>query len=296
MKREIRQKSEKTLLVSKDKEVFSTKHLIIIISMHVLAVGAFFFFSYNNLVAWLIAQIYFGTIGASLGLHRLYSHRTYVPKWKLLKWLIGFSATLCFQGGPIFWAAVHRVHHLFSGNYGDPHSASRGFFWAHMGWLFYKSPNGFSYLRARGIVQDLRKDNFIRFLEKYALQINVLFLFILLVGCIAGRDIGLFFWIGPLRIVTGWHLSWLTNSYSHGAHFSRANVSPNRLRNSNFIALAMGGDGDHDFHHRHPSSIRHTDRRFYLEYGFWILAFLKRLGAVNYRDPVLIQGPVQQVK
>lgn len=34
------------------------------------------------------------------------------------------------------WALDHRVHHKYSETDADPHDARRGFFFAHVGWLF----------------------------------------------------------------------------------------------------------------------------------------------------------------
>ena len=42
------------------------------------------------------------------------------------------------QGSIYHWARDHRVHHKFSETTADPHDATRGFFFAHMGWLFVK--------------------------------------------------------------------------------------------------------------------------------------------------------------
>ena len=36
------------------------------------------------------------------------------------------------------WSRDHRVHHKFSETDADPHNACRGFFFAHVGWLFCK--------------------------------------------------------------------------------------------------------------------------------------------------------------
>lgn len=36
------------------------------------------------------------------------------------------------------WVRDHRVHHKFTETNADPHSAKRGFFFSHMGWLMMK--------------------------------------------------------------------------------------------------------------------------------------------------------------
>lgn len=36
------------------------------------------------------------------------------------------------------WARYHRLHHKHSETSADPHDASRGFFFAHLGWMLLK--------------------------------------------------------------------------------------------------------------------------------------------------------------
>jgi len=38
----------------------------------------------------------------------------------------------CLQGGPIYWVAVHRMHHRYTDKEGDPHSPRDGKWWSHM--------------------------------------------------------------------------------------------------------------------------------------------------------------------
>lgn len=42
------------------------------------------------------------------------------------------------QGSIFQWSRDHRVHHKHSETVADPHNASRGFFFSHMGWLLVK--------------------------------------------------------------------------------------------------------------------------------------------------------------
>jgi stearoyl-CoA desaturase (delta-9 desaturase) len=48
------------------------------------------------------------------------------------------SNSIANQGSIWHWARDHRVHHKHSETNADPHNATRGFFFAHMGWLFVK--------------------------------------------------------------------------------------------------------------------------------------------------------------
>jgi fatty-acid desaturase len=262
------------------KESFSPKLFAIIMTIHLLALPALFSINYSNILLWLLAHVLFGTVGASIGLHRYFSHRSFEFRNSTFKNFVTLLATLCFQGGPVFWAAAHREHHRHSENFGDPHNAKRGFFWSHIGWMFYLNPNGFSYVKSLRVTSDLKKDRSINFFEVYNLEINILFLCLLCSFCqLIGRP-ETFFWIGPLRIVSVWHSTWLINSYAHGAKFFPSEKT--KIKNSNLMALVIGGDGDHLFHHEHPSSIKHSEKVIHLDYGYLLLRLFKAAGLVNF--------------
>lgn len=46
------------------------------------------------------------------------------------------TISLVAQRDVYTWALDHRVHHKYSETDADPHNAKRGFFFAHVGWLF----------------------------------------------------------------------------------------------------------------------------------------------------------------
>lgn len=45
---------------------------------------------------------------------------------------------MAFQNDIYEWSRDHRVHHKYSETDADPHNATRGFFFAHIGWLLVK--------------------------------------------------------------------------------------------------------------------------------------------------------------
>ena len=83
--------------------------------------------------------------GVTVGYHRLFTHRSFRPaRW--LKIVLASAGSLAVEGSLVGWVANHRRHHVFSDKPGDPHSPHlhgtgvraqlRGFFHAHVGWLF----------------------------------------------------------------------------------------------------------------------------------------------------------------
>ena len=103
---------------------------------HMLAVAAFFFFSWTNLLVALVLHWLAVGFGISLGYHRLHTHRGYKTS-KAFEYFLAVCGTLTLEGGPIFWVATHRVHHQHSDHDGDPHTPHDGGFWAHMGWILF---------------------------------------------------------------------------------------------------------------------------------------------------------------
>ena len=61
------------------------------------------------------------------------------------------------------WASDHRYHHVYSDREGDPYSVNRGFWWAHMGWMFYDYP---SQDRPYKNAQDLKNDRLVMWQDR----------------------------------------------------------------------------------------------------------------------------------
>src|SRR5205814_5168822 len=106
--------------------------LIGIIGFHLLALLACvpWLFSWSGL-AWAISGLYlFGTLGINIGYHRLLTHRGFACPRRLEHGLAVLGAC-CWQGSPMSWAAVHRMHHQHSDEPDDPHSPRQRFSWSH---------------------------------------------------------------------------------------------------------------------------------------------------------------------
>src|SRR4029077_13080472 len=90
-------------------------------AFHVGAVVALFFFTWKALALALVLWWVAGSLGIGMGYHRLLTHRSYkTPKW--VEYVLTVCGTLALEGGPIFWVAVHRLHHQNTDHEGDPHS------------------------------------------------------------------------------------------------------------------------------------------------------------------------------
>ena len=92
-------------------------------------------------IALLIGLYIWTILGVELGYHRYMTHRSLKMKPFLKKALIGAGA-MAADGPPIWWAAIHRRHHVFTDRVGDPHSPvpneeqPGGWWYAHIAWMF----------------------------------------------------------------------------------------------------------------------------------------------------------------
>jgi len=73
----------------------------------------------------------------TVGYHRLYSHITFQASWPVRQFTLIFGAA-AFENSALMWASEHRRHHKHVDHDDDPYSISKGFFYAHIGWLIFK--------------------------------------------------------------------------------------------------------------------------------------------------------------
>ena len=75
--------------------------------------------------------------GITGGAHRLWAHRSY-KAGPLYRTAVMLANSIANQGTIFHWARDHRTHHFHSETVADPHDAIRGFWFAHLGWLYLK--------------------------------------------------------------------------------------------------------------------------------------------------------------
>src|ERR1700754_4207609 len=101
-------------------------------------------------ISWVdiaVAAVFYtvSTLGITIGYHRYFTHGAFKARWPL-RVALAIAGSLAAQGPVTTWVADHRRHHAFSDREGDPHSPwlfgtspaalAKGFWHAHMGWLF----------------------------------------------------------------------------------------------------------------------------------------------------------------
>jgi fatty-acid desaturase len=255
-----------------------------LVVFHVLAVAALFMFHWSSLAVFAILWILGQNVGIAIGYHRLLTHRGYqVPRW--LEYFIAICGTMAFQGGPIYWVAVHRLHHQHTDRPGDPHSPRDGAWWAHMGWILHGSLHNQSPVLKR-YAPDLIAQPFYRWLSAWHWVPVTLVGVGLLFGGAAWGGWGLHGWMLGiswvlwgvfLRATAGLHVTWLVNSATHMWGRRRYETKDDSTNNW-WVALLTGGEGWHNNHHAHPVSARHGLAWWEFDPNYYAIWLLEKVG------------------
>lgn len=191
--------------------------------------------------------------GITGGVHRLWSHRSYKASFPLRVFLM-LSNSIANQGSIWHWSRDHRVHHKHSETEADPHNATRGFFFAHMGWLFVKKHPSVVAAGKKLNFDDLANDSTVVFQKNLDpwFALFMCFVFPGLVSTLWGENFWNGYWVaGGLRYICVLHFTWLVNSAAHlyGDHPYDPTSWP---AENPFVSVCALGEGWHNWHHKYP--------------------------------------------
>jgi stearoyl-CoA desaturase (delta-9 desaturase) len=264
--------------VNKEPQVLVDRHglnwftTVILVLIHIGAIAALFVFSWRAFAVTVFLYWVATGLGISMGYHRLHTHRSYkVPTW--MEYFFAVCGTLTLEGGPIFWTAIHRIHHQRSDQPGDPHSPREGAWWSHIGWILMGETKHNNTRLLAKYAPDLAKDKFYLWLNDYHwVPIVVLTAALWVFG-----GFSMVLWAGCFRVVFGLHATWLVNSATHmwGA---RRFATRDDSRNNWWVAAISFGEGWHNNHHAHPTSARHGLAWYEFDPSWLQIKLLKHLG------------------
>lgn len=237
--------------------------------------------SFNPWFILLFVFFYISTLTSiTAGYHRLFSHRSYEAHF-LLKLFYALFGAAAFQQSILKWAADHRVHHRFVDTENDPYNINRGFWYAHMLWMFVddgrrREP---SYKRYS---LDLEKDKLVVWQDKYYVPIAVLMGFGLpaLIGYFMGSVLGGLLFGGFLRLVIGHHVTFFINSLCH-MWGKQTYTDKNTARDSFALAIFTFGEGYHNFHHFFHKDYRNGVKWYSWDPTKWIINLARWFGLAD---------------
>jgi len=202
--------------------------------------------------AWILYPLT-GMLGITAGAHRLWSHRSYSAHFPARVIMQVFNS-IANQGTIYHWARDHRVHHAKSDTEADPHDITRGFFYAHMGWLLLKKAKAVKEAGKHVDCSDLLRDPLVWIQHVCDPWWNLFFSFALpsiYVHYMYDEALNGFLILGCARWLMCLHATWCVNSVAHtiGDRPYEANMYPTE---SWFTTLVAVGEGWHNWHHTYP--------------------------------------------
>lgn len=246
-------------------------------------------FGLTELVSLVLMYLLTG-VGVEVGLHRFLSHRVFkANRWVTL--FFGIAGSMAAQGPVLFWAATHRRHHAFTDDVGDPHSPRlhghdlrgrlKGFFYAHVGWMFTAQPQGWPQY-----AMDLQRNRTTLFLHRSYLLWVLLGLALPAVVAYAltgdgEQALSALLWGGFVRIFLVDHATWSINSFSHTFGRRMPGQAGGGSRNLSWLVLPTFGGGWHHNHHCFPGSARTGLHAGEFDPGGALIGWLQRRGWVS---------------
>jgi stearoyl-CoA desaturase (Delta-9 desaturase) len=225
-------------------------------------------------------------LGVTVGYHRYFTHRAFKAR-RAVRIGLAVAGGLAAQGPVISWVADHRRHHAFSDREGDPHSPwafgtgpvalAKGFWHAHMGWLFERVSTN-----SERFAPDLLADRDVRVVDRLApLWLGAsLVLPAALGGLITWSWWGVltaFFWASLVRISFLHHVTWSINSICHMIGH-RPFTSRDKAANFWPLAILSMGESWHNSHHADPTCARHGVLPGQLDISARVIWIFERLG------------------
>jgi fatty-acid desaturase len=221
-------------------------------------------------------------LGITIGYHRCLTHRAVEFKSRWLERFFVTLGALAFQGGPIWWCSIHRLHHKYSDTAQDPHNSERGFWYSHFFWLGHLDPR-WRYVHTpeqkQHVVKDIARDPYYYALDKYLIYILATLSLWFILYLAGGWP--MFFWGGPIALVFTLHSTFLVNSATHQWGYVSFDTHDNS-KNNPLVAILAHGEGWHNNHHAFPSSAKNGFFRWWeFDLSYLVLRTLTTLGLVK---------------
>ena len=262
--------------------IFPISHPLVVLS--ILYVYNLFYISLWKLFLSLFLVIPYQVTSSCL-YHRYFSHKAFTTS-RLMQFVFAWIACICYQGGPIWWASIHRKHHKCCGSIDDPHSPRHGFYYSFLGWPFVETTIYKKY------VPDLLKYPELVILDRFYYIPSILTFLFLQYTINTNNTIYLYVFpcilnsLSNLYFNVSFHSSkekdecMAINNNVSMKYLCKKIFNMNPYKNFSFLLLLMGhilikldGEHLHGTHHKHPKQIKRGE--YDLAYYFIITPLLK---------------------
>ncbi|XP_063706275.1 acyl-CoA Delta12-desaturase-like [Culicoides brevitarsis] len=230
---------------------------------------------------WSLLLAYGAGIGVTMGAHRHFTHRAFkvVPWFRVILIILH---TIAGQNCLWVWVRDHRQHHKFSDTDADPHNATRGFFFSHVGWLMSKKhPKVIEYGKKIDM-SDIEADPLIMFQKRHYKVLYTFFALVIpsFIPLLWGENIYMSFLVSYFgRTAINLNVTWLVNSAAHlyGMHPYNRNIMPVE---SIFVSLLTVGEGWHNYHHVFPWDYRASELGMPFNVTCKLIDILAKMGII----------------
>jgi stearoyl-CoA desaturase (delta-9 desaturase) len=220
-------------------------------------------------VAVLLIQV--AVFSTTIYLHRTATHRALVMK-PAVEWMFKFALWLTTGLLTKEWVAVHRKHHAFTDEEGDPHSpALEGFWKVQLGNVYYYMRE----VKKSDVVERYARDIKEGWWDRHVFRHGWAGLTAGTVALCALIGVG---WgllaAGVHAVMYVFVLSSSINGLCHHVGYRNFNNTATNLR---FLALLTGGEGLHNNHHGYPRSPKFSWRPSEIDPAWPIIRMLVAL-------------------
>lgn len=236
-------------------------------------------------------------MATTAGYHRLFSHRSYEASLPV-RILMLITGLLGLQGSALEWSLDHRAHHKYVDRDKDPYSIKKGFWFAHILWIFKTRPRDWRPSHNA----DLFRDKYAFFQHRYFMPLAILINFVVptaIAGIFWGDAWGGFLIAGFLRLVFTHHSTFFINSLCHFVG-SQPYSDKHTARDNAITAFFTWGEGYHNFHHEFANDYRNGVRWYQYDPGKWAIKLMSYLhlawGLKRVPDTTIKQRRMQMQK
>jgi stearoyl-CoA desaturase (Delta-9 desaturase) len=204
----------------------------------------------------------------------IYLHRTATHKALIMhpaaEWIFKFVLWMTTGLLTKEWVAVHRKHHAFTDEEGDPHSpALEGFWKVQLGNVFYYVREARNPETIARWARDIKDDVWDRFFFNWGTlgAIVGITLAMLLLGPVWGIAVSITHFVLYVFV-----LAPAINALGHW--WGRKNFLTNSATNIRLLAWLTGGESLHNNHHAFPSSPKFSMRKFEFDPSWVVIKVL----------------------
>lgn len=239
-----------------------------------------------EILIFFITHWYLSLFAQTFFLHRYSAHRMFTMNRFWERFFFLFTAIT--QGSsylsPRTYGILHRMHHAFADQEGDPHSPKHS---SHVFDMFVKTWKIFHSIRHGKIQIDPR---FTKDLPDWNFFDQIVHHWITRILWCAGYTLfyiyfATYWWMYillPLHFVMGPLHGVIINWFAHKFGYTNFKLNDTSV-NLMPIDIFMMGEGYHNNHHKHPSKLNFGNRWFEIDFSYPFILMMKWMGILKFR-------------